>query len=70
MGTNDYSRKLHPLEQFFTGTEYYTTLAPRWSLVSPKVIFHNSVTDGVLVNVAKYFQGKLLKEGRFVDKSC
>ncbi len=24
-GPDDYSRKLHPLEQFFTGTEYYTT---------------------------------------------
>ncbi len=24
-GTNDYSRKLHPLEQFFKGTEYYST---------------------------------------------
>ncbi len=31
-GTNDYSRKLHPLEQFSTGTEYYTTPAPDFNL--------------------------------------
>ncbi len=34
-GTNDYSRKLHPLEQFFTGTEYYTTPVVETSPVVP-----------------------------------
>ncbi len=35
LGTNDYSRKLHPLEQFFTGTEYYTTPVVETSPVVP-----------------------------------